>query len=333
MMRAPAIALVVGALLLSAAPAGGHHAAARTEVPVLDPLDHRLSGVTVQLRRTLADQLVVENRTGRVLEVLDETGTPFIRLGPVGAEADLGAAAWYRTASTLDAPLPAGVGASGSRWTRVAAEPAWGWYDRRLRARGNADAGRSLATPERWTVPLRLDGVPIALTGRFEPVRSGAFVARVTSSAAPFPGVRVSLIPGRVPALYVENKGRRPVVVLGARGEPFLRIGPGGTSANLRSPAWLASGKAEVTPAASPAGTTGAPLWRRVSTVPRFAWIELRAAHDRDAPPWTAPTVVGRWRVPLERGRARAEIAGVVEWIPASLPGLRAQGEIGAHSR
>jgi hypothetical protein len=30
--------------------------------------------------------------------------------------------------------------------------------------------------------------------------------------------------------------------------------------------------------------------------------------------------VVRRWRVPLQRGRERAEISGVVEWVPDPAP-------------
>jgi hypothetical protein len=284
---------VLAVVTWASAPVRAHDTGSRIVEPTLDALDPRLAGVTVQLQHTLADQLVVENRTGRVLEVLDDAGVPFLRLGPAGAEAN--------------------VGGTEPRWERVADVPAWGWYDRRLRA---ASTG---AVAERWTVPLRLGGEPLALSGRFRIVRrpAGSFASRVTSAAEPLPGVRVSLVAGRVPALYLENAGRRPVVVLGDAGEPFLLLGPEGTSANLRSPTWLASGKAEVTTVAMRADAHAEPKWERVSVVPRYAWIEFRAAVPDDALPETTDRATVRsWHVPLRRGRERADVTGVVEWIP-----------------
>src|SRR5205085_2027188 len=40
------------------------------------------AGVVVQVRHSVTEQLVAENRTGDVLEVLGEDGRPFLRIGP-----------------------------------------------------------------------------------------------------------------------------------------------------------------------------------------------------------------------------------------------------------
>jgi hypothetical protein len=166
-----AIACALAAALL-ARPAAAHHAGATSDVvPVLDPAPRALAGVTVQLTYTLGWQLVVENRTGQTLEVLDESGRPFVRIG------------------------------------RRETVTAWGWFDPRLRpdrvdvARGVLRAGAK-TTVGRWTIPIRLKGKPLALTGRFEtvPPPDGAFRARLTSGD-PFDDVSVTLMPGRVPAL------------------------------------------------------------------------------------------------------------------------------------
>lgn len=306
------VALFVAVL---AGAARAHHVDPRTAAPALDPLDPRLVGVTVQLQHTLADQLVVENRTGRVLEVVDEAGVPFLRLGPDGAEGNAAADAWYVTASAGDVARSTRPLSVEPRWVRVADDPAWGWFDGRLRAAPGTT---------RWSVPLRLDGEPLTLSGTFRPLgRSiGTTTSRVTSPPEPLSGVRVSLIGAGVPAVYVENASAQPVVVRGDAGEPFLRIGPDGTSANLRSPTWLASGRAELTGAAARPDASAAPEWSQVSAAPRYGWIEPRAATAADGPPsgTVEPTIVRHWTVPLERNGEHATIDGIVEWLPVATP-------------
>jgi hypothetical protein len=153
------------------------------------------------------------------------------------------------------------------------------------------------------------------------PRAEGTFAARVTSGDEPFPGVRVRLVSGLVPALYLENTGNEEVTVLGAAEEPFLRIGPRGTSANLLSPTWQRSGKAEVTSTAKAVDPEAAPVWQQQSASPRYAWIEFRASRPEGSVGTAIEQgVVGRWGVPLRRGLQRAVVSGVVEWVPA-LPG------------
>lgn len=278
MIRTIALASVVVAARIAAA----HHAGTPSDVvPVLDPVPRALAGVTVQLTYTLGWQLVVENPTGKTLEVLDESGRPFLRLG------------------------------------RRVGTTASGWFDPRTRpdradvARGVLRAGVK-TTVGRWAIPMRLNGKALALGGRFEtvPLPDGAFRARLTSGD-PFDGVSVTLMPGRVPALYLVNAGDEDVLVLGADREPFLRIGPGGTSANVRSATWRRSGKA----AAPGANDGGEPRWELQSPSPRYAWIEARAAA---AASWTNDTPSREWFVVVRRGADEARVTGVVEWIPSA---------------
>jgi hypothetical protein len=249
----------------------------------------------------------MENRTGRVLEVLDADGVPFLRLGPEGTEANLAAAEWYRTAAAGDpAPTPVRATAIEPRWTRIADDPSWGWFDRRIRSDGVAvphglrHAGMR-ARVGTWTIGMRVDGRPVELSGRFDfvPPRQGAFQPRLTSPSEVLPGVRVSLVSGPMPALYLENHGAEAVTVLGTGDEPFLRIGPDGT--------WRHGGTAAE--------------WQLASSSPRYAWIEPRAAYPDDVPPEPSRerSVVRRWRVPLRRGTERTVVQGVVEWIPTTV--------------
>jgi hypothetical protein len=303
--------------------ASAHEESAGEIVVTLDPVPARLARVRVQLQRTLADQLLIENRTRTPLEVLDDHGVPFLRIGPAGAEANLAAPMWYQTVAPDGVPVPttAHVGAPPD-WKRVGSDPTWGWFDRRLRASTVPEAtrgARSRAEVGRWTIPLRFGNAPVGLRGRFRstPPRTGTFEAHLTSTQDPFPGVRVTLVPGRVPALYLENAGDEPIVVRGAAGEPFLRIGPDGASANVRSPTWQLSGRAEVVASAPPVDAHAPPAWQVQSPTPRFAWIEFRAA-----PPMGEPhdlshrTTLRRWAVMLQRGSVTARVSGVVDWVP-----------------
>jgi len=56
---------------------------------VLDGVSPAAPGVTVQVARSVADQLVVQNTTANDLEVLASTGEPFLRIGPHGVDANL----------------------------------------------------------------------------------------------------------------------------------------------------------------------------------------------------------------------------------------------------
>jgi hypothetical protein len=318
-------AALVTAVAGRAAAHGGEGAELR---PVLDPLPAALAGMRVELRETLGSQLVLENPTPRTVEVLDETGVPFLRIGPRGVEGNLAAPAWYRTLGPASAvPASAAPGAE-PRWMRASREPSYGWFDPRLAAAGVA----------RWEVPLRVDGERVALSGRFrsEPPATGSYTARLTSPSEIAPGVRVTLLPGRAPGLLVHNASKRPLLVFGADGEPFLRIDAEGVDANLRSRAWQQSARSASVPTqevveadALVPDARAAPEWRRVASVPRFGWIEPRALVT-SAPPEAArngaPTDVLEWGVPMQLGDQRVLVTGVVSWRP------RSDAVAGAHS-
>jgi len=319
MLPATAAALLLVLIGVGADRVDAHEDAHAPVVVTLDPVPSRLARVTIQLQHTLGDQLLVENRTRTPLEVLDERGVAFLRIGPGGAEANLTAPAWYQTVSVEKRLVPAEAHAGAVPvWRRVSVDPAWGWFDRRLHSAPDEAATAS----GRWTIPLRFGGVPVALHGGFQPAppARGVFVPRMTSSEEPFPGVRVQLMKGRVPALYLENTGDEPVIVLGAAGEPFLRIGPEGTSANVRSPTWQRTGKAEVTTTAPAVDAKAAPEWRTQSATRSYAWIEFRAAPPGVEPrgPAGAGKIVRRWEVPLRHGATQTVVAGEVEWVPTA---------------
>jgi hypothetical protein len=310
--------------------AHGDASAPATVAVTLDEPAKQLAGLKIQLQRTLANQLVVENRTSKRLEVYDQDGTPFLRIGPRDVEANLSASAWYRSLAAGDARVPVGLEARAPRWVRVSATPSWGWFDPRLSPEAIhvpdevAESGQQKRIGT-WTIPLRFGAAAVRLSGgfRFEPLPSGVFRSRITSPTLIAPGVRITLVPGRVPALYLENLGDAAVTILGSRNEPFLRLDQSGTEANLRSPTWRQSGRAEVvTEELVAADPSAPPLWKRQSPAPRYAWIEPRAAYLEREPPEPIrergrPAEVLSWQIPIVCGGRRATITGVTEWTPA----------------
>jgi hypothetical protein len=337
-MRTRGIALGMAILAALLAFPGGAlaHGAASTHVrPVLGPLPPALAGMRIELRETLGMQLVLENPTARSVEVLDETGVPFLRIGPRGVEANLAAATWYRALGPASA-VPASAYEPGARprWMLARAAPSYGWFDPRLAARLEPPHHPSKdAEFGRWEVPLRVDGESVQLAGRFraETPATGVYSARLTSPLEIAPGVRVRLLPGRAPGLLVDNQSGLALLVFGVDGEPFLRIGPQSVEANLRSRTWEQSARSASTPPAETQGAAGEasdqPVWKRVASVPRFGWIEPRALVKASPPSPSGSAVPDavQWSVPMQLADQPLRVTGVVSWTPlaGTSPGSR----------
>lgn len=308
----------------AAGPALAHDASRPVRV-VLDGVEPPVAGLRVQVYDDhLAPQLVLENQTGRVLEVLDDHGRAFVRIGEAGVEADVAAAAWYRSLSPGGAPAPRDLAGGPAQWRPVRPQRAWGWFDPRLDKDLVPDGkGAAAATVGHWRVPARLGAERLEIRGHFlyQPKPGGVYLARLVAGPELTRHVRVTLSPGRPPALMVENSGDEPALVLGAHDEPFLRISADGVEANLASPTWqdLSRYRGRT---ADVMGGANSP-WQRISLAPRYTWLEPRAdlpsvgLHARL--PDNARAVVKGWRVPVQVGARHLAIQGVVEWVP--LPG------------
>jgi hypothetical protein len=330
--RVAAFALA-GALGVAPAVASAHGPDTGAEIDVrLDPLAPELAGVHAQVHRTVADQLVIENTTDRLLEVLDERGVAFIRIGPDGVEGNLAAPAWYRGYAP-DGRVPASLLErirSGkppeARWVRARREPTWGWFDARL------DPQQSKAAHGRFEVPVRLGGVASSLRGRFvpQPKRTGTLSARLVSASDLAPGVRIALVPGRVGSFLLQSSSQEPVTVLGRDGEPFVRLSPEGVDANLHSATFaeVARLRGGASLALEP-NADAPPRWQRVTSTPSYGWVDLRTAYPESDVPEAVATggkrvELLRWVVPVRIGAADdapiVRVEGVTEWKPFPAP-------------
>lgn len=154
--------------------------------------------------------------------------------------------------------------------------------------------------------------------------RASPQVTTVIGSVSPsLPGgVEVSVVAGVATQLVIENHTDEEVLVLGAAGDPFLRIGPEGVFGNVNSPDWYRSGTPEGgLPVPEHARSGASPDWRHVSDRPMWGWFDHRLHPTTVAvPPEAAeaeePVRLASWSVPLRYGEQDVVVEGHLEYRP-----------------
>ncbi len=275
----------------------------------------RIEGIVVEVHQDLlAPQLAVSNRTGKVLEILDDEGRAFLRIGPTLAEADYATEAYHLSRIAGGGDAKRNTLSATPRWARVNVEPSYGWFDYRIATAplqipyAIEQIGEEIPFGD-WKIPARLDGKPIEIRGvfLFTPPPKGVAVARFTGSVQPAPGVVAQLSPGPTPAVFLRNTSAQTVAVLDARDRPFLKIGKDGVWADTGNAAWRASGANVKT------GETG---WKRISKANSHTWLESRAAWRGKLPkPLPANGLLNQWSLPLLVGDVRVTLTGMNQWV------------------
>jgi len=82
----------------------------------------------VRIVDTLAPQMLVTNRTGQTLEILDGHNIPVIRIGPDRTWVNASAPAYYSEHPMSDRPTTAAA-SKEPRWIVASHEPSWGWFE------------------------------------------------------------------------------------------------------------------------------------------------------------------------------------------------------------
>lgn len=318
--------LAVGVLSLLTTASARAHEVDPSVVTVIDEVSPAVAGVEVSVATSVTTQLVAVNDTDEVLEVLAVTGEPFVRIGPDGVEANLASPSWYLTNQPFGAasPPPGTSPDAPPRWATVSAERSWGWFDHRLHPQAvTAVLGEERAPT--FEVPMRLGGADLVVRGHLEQRTSApAFGAALRSIPPPESGVVVQLLQGRAPGLFLRYDGSGEVVVEGADGEPFLRLGAGGAEVNRRSPTWVFTAQAQGTDLAGiDADPTAPPEWQQVSPSPSMAWIDPRAlitevGDDSQRLDWVVPLTIDG-RPSAIRGASTVEVVEV-RTAPAAAP-------------
>ena len=305
-MRNLMLSLATAILCLVATPLHAHEEHRSNLDVVLDRVSPQPARLEVRIVDTLAPQMLVTNRTGQTLEILDGRGIPVIRIGPELTWVNASAPAYYSEHPMSDRPSDAAA-SKNPRWVVASHEPSWGWFDPRIQT-GAADK------PARWHIDMRLGAQPVVVSGQFRAraVSHGYWMPAVLTHHEVAPRVEVAIIPGVVPAVTIENGGREPVTVIGGRGEPFLRIGADGVFANANSPTWMQSGRAPQT--TSPIALSKDPSavrWTKISSGSRYTWLEWRARCPGDRPERTPM----KWKIPMVIGGKPVPVVGETRWI------------------
>lgn len=340
--RAMATAGLVAALAASCVPQAEAHGEANPFVRAVIDRTSPAPGLTVSTARASATLIQARNDSDRELEILSDRGEPFLRIGRDGVFANVSSVEWYASGNpdgVADVPPAIRGRRLPPRWIRASRDPGWSWFDHRLHPRALTSLPPSdVRTTVRlfdWRVPARLGGRPAAIEGHVEyrPV-FGRVVASLRDEPDPSSGLVVQVTSGLVPALFVQNGGRRPVTVLGRDGEPFARIGPRGAEVNVRSATHLDAQRLRGATPAAAADPRARPRWRRVDRAPQYAWLESRARYGPEQPPdgvlrRLGPTVLTNWVVPVRSAAGRRDVRGSTSWVPFTPPGRVAAGDGG----
>ncbi len=127
--------------------------------------------------------------------------------------------------------------------------------------------------------------------------------------------------------LELRNNSDGDIVVLGYRGEPYLRVGPNGAEENLRSPATYLNKRNDLSEQVpSSANASAAPQWRKLTSAPVARWHDHRAHWmGTQLPPNVRRDpgrrqVVQHFVIMLREGNAPIRVTGEVIWVPSPSP-------------
>jgi hypothetical protein len=97
--------------------------------------------------------------------VLDYRGAPYLRFDAQGVFVNQASAMWYLNQVPAQTP-PLGLTAhTPPRWQHASSGHSYEWHDGRLHALASAARAPGATFIGHWTVPLRVGGVPTAITG------------------------------------------------------------------------------------------------------------------------------------------------------------------------
>ncbi len=247
-----------------------------------------ISGITVQAIQSNAPQLVIENKSGKLLEILDDEGRAFLRIGPDGVEGDMNASAFYNTYSTagLQPPQNAQDPAAMPDWKLLSEDQNWGWFDPRIAetaftpSHTEVDEAKTNGQPitvASWSVPVRFAGEPNSLDGRFELSSGPATIATASITSSSIDGWSTRIVPGANPAILLkqskEESEGQVVTILGEQNEPYIRLSSQGVSVNVESDTWRQYGRANGDFSGISVNEDTDPEWMNVSTSSAYTFM------------------------------------------------------------
>lgn len=327
--RLRAVLLVVTALAVASLLAPPS-AVAHTDLNIITQIDNvrpRLpDGVDLVVYDGESTQLVLANKSGRPIYVLDPNGRPYLQVSSEGAFGDVESPYLAATTGVLAYSIPAPPGCCPEgEWMRLSPKRGWAWADPRLDPPMIQDplvgGNRGLATLEQsqplatWKIGMRQGDQEFTVTGTLERRQLGRLRAEVDSLPE---GLAASVINSRTPQIRLSSRQGMQVDVLGNDGHAFIRMMPRGTVGRSASPDYKNHLRAiglKPTP-----GPSWVPMVAAEPT--QVVWADARLRYSA-GPPENAgakPVVVKRWRVPVVVDGQPGEIRGTTVWEPI-LPG------------
>jgi hypothetical protein len=97
--------------------------------------------------------------------VLDYRGMPYLRFSRAGVFVNRASSMWYLNQVPARTPPLGLTTRTPPRWEHASGGHAYEWHDGRLHALASSARSPGATYIGRWNVPLRLDGVPTAITG------------------------------------------------------------------------------------------------------------------------------------------------------------------------
>jgi hypothetical protein len=150
------------------------------------------------------------------------------------------------------------------------------------------------------------------------PARASAHAGLIAPAATSYLA-RIASVPAGIEAKVVDGDQRLwlraapgvTAVVLGLRGEPYLRFSTRGVEVNTHSDTYYLNRARPLTPPAG-LGPRTPPAWKRLTASRSTSWHEDRLHALALASHSSATAYVGRWVVPLLVNGKRTEIAGTL---------------------
>jgi hypothetical protein len=144
------------------------------------------------------------------------------------------------------------------------------------------------------------------------------YIATFSGVTPNVPGVFVNVF-GPENLFRVSNYSGKEIVVLGARGEPYLRFTPTAVFENTAAPtAYLNASR----PVPSTAANDAEPRWRKVGAGPSHTWHEHRVVWSKSEDPEVVresphePHLIFRWAIPATADGKPFRIKGFLGWSP-----------------
>jgi hypothetical protein len=313
------------AVLAALAPPVRAHPSDPSVYTIVDAVEPAVPGLTIQVQAGVADQLFVVNDTAEPLDVLDDEGRVFLRIGPSDVRADVRSIAWRTSLVPFGRPFRGGPAPDRGELVRVAPGRSWGWFDHRLHPESYVPPrdARTVTRLAEWTVPLRHAGTPVTVRGHVEhrPV-TGSVLTRHTHAP---PGVTADVLNGKVPGLLLRWTGSGSLAVQGEGDEPFARFTARSAEVNTASRTWQDDQRLRGNDI--PIGRDrDTPDWQPAADEPQLSWLDRRLSYAPGVPPAAAlratrPTTLVEWEIPVVAGGVRDSLRGVTEWVPAATAG------------